>query len=314
MYYGKQAAKRRNTELATKKNETSKKSRRQYLRAEAALTENPVRLYLHAAGKSKLLTADEEVALGKRIKEGDEEAKHELTQANLRLVVAVAKHYVHRGLSFLDLIQEGNIGLMRAVSKFDYTRGFKFSTYATWWIRQAITRAIADQARTIRIPVHMIETINKLKRIRQQITEDTGREATAEEIGAEMGMTAAEIRHVQHKTEGTISLDTPVGDEDDSELSDFIKDEKSMDPERATSADALKSELDGVLDTLTDREEVVLRLRFGLDNGKPMTLEEVGHIFGVTRERIRQIQSKALQKLRQPSRAKKLKDFMESSE
>ncbi|GEO73650.1 DNA-directed RNA polymerase, sigma subunit (sigma70 sigma32) [Levilactobacillus namurensis DSM 19117] len=272
---------------------------------------DPVRMYLKEIGRVNLLTADEEVALALRIEEGDEEAKQELAEANLRLVVSIAKRYVGRGMQFLDLIQEGNMGLMKAVEKFDYRKGFKFSTYATWWIRQAITRAIADQARTIRIPVHMVETINKLIRIQRQLLQDLGREPTPEEIGAEMDMPTEKVREILKIAQEPVSLETPIGEEDDSHLGDFIEDQDATSPADHAAYELLKEQLESVLDTLTDREENVLRLRFGLDDGRTRTLEEVGKVFGVTRERIRQIEAKALRKLRHPSRSKQLKDFLE---
>ncbi len=272
---------------------------------------DPVRMYLKEIGRVKLLTADEEVALALRIEKGEEEAKQELAEANLRLVVSIAKRYVGRGMQFLDLIQEGNMGLMKAVEKFDYRKGFKFSTYATWWIRQAITRAIADQARTIRIPVHMVETINKLIRIQRQLLQDLGREPTPEEIGAEMDMPTEKVREILKIAQEPVSLETPIGEEDDSHLGDFIEDDDATSPADHAAYELLKEQLESVLDTLTDREENVLRLRFGLDDGRTRTLEEVGKVFGVTRERIRQIEAKALRKLRHPSRSKQLKDFLE---
>lgn len=272
---------------------------------------DPVRMYLKEIGRVDLLTADDEVELAKRIEQGDELAKQELAEANLRLVVSIAKRYVGRGMSFLDLIQEGNMGLMKAVEKFDYTKGFKFSTYATWWIRQAITRAIADQARTIRIPVHMVETINKLVRIQRNLLQDLGREPTPEEIGAEMDLPTEKVREILKIAQEPVSLETPIGEEDDSHLGDFIEDEAAMSPESFTASSLLREQLEDVLDTLTDREENVLRLRFGLDDGNIRTLEQVGKVFGVTRERIRQIEAKALRKLRHPSRSKQLKDFLE---
>ncbi|MHA6393377.1 RNA polymerase sigma factor RpoD [Aerococcus mictus] len=274
-------------------------------------TNDPVRMYLKEIGRVDLLTADEEVALAKRIEAGDPVAKQELAEANLRLVVSIAKRYVGRGMSFLDLIQEGNMGLMKAVEKFDYTKGFKFSTYATWWIRQAITRSIADQARTIRIPVHMVETINKLVRIQRQLLQELGREPTPEEIGAEMDLPTEKVRNIMKISQEPVSLETPIGEEDDSHLGDFIEDNDSMQPDEYTNQELLKEQLNEVLDTLTDREENVLRLRFGLEDGQTKTLEQVGQQFGVTRERIRQIEAKALRKLRHPSRLKQLKDFLE---
>lgn len=272
---------------------------------------DPVRMYLKEIGRVSLLTADQEVALALRIEKGDESAKQELAEANLRLVVSIAKRYVGRGMQFLDLIQEGNMGLMKAVEKFDYRKGFKFSTYATWWIRQAITRAIADQARTIRIPVHMVETINKLIRIQRQLLQDLGREPTPEEIGAEMDMPTEKVREILKIAQEPVSLETPIGEEDDSHLGDFIEDQDATSPADHAAYELLKEQLESVLDTLTDREENVLRLRFGLDDGRTRTLEEVGKVFGVTRERIRQIEAKALRKLRHPSRSKQLKDFLE---
>ena len=269
---------------------------------------DPVRMYLKEIGRVNLLTADEEVQLALRIEKGDEVAKQELAEANLRLVVSIAKRYVGRGMQFLDLIQEGNMGLMKAVEKFDYRRGF---TYATWWIRQAITRAIADQARTIRIPVHMVETINKLIRIQRQLLQDLGREPLPEEIGAEMDMPTEKVRNILKIAQEPVSLETPIGEEDDSHLGDFIEDQDATSPADHAAYEMMKKQLENVLDTLTDREENVLRLRFGLDDGRTRTLEEVGKVFGVTRERIRQIEAKALRKLRHPSRSKQLKDFLE---
>lgn len=272
---------------------------------------DPVRMYLKEIGRVNLLTADQEVELALRIEKGDERAKQELAEANLRLVVSIAKRYVGRGMQFLDLIQEGNMGLMKAVEKFDYRKGFKFSTYATWWIRQAITRAIADQARTIRIPVHMVETINKLIRIQRQLLQDLGREPLPEEIGAEMDMPTKKVRDILKIAQEPVSLETPIGEEDDSHLGDFIEDHDATSPADHAAYEMMKKQLENVLDTLTDREENVLRLRFGLDDGRTRTLEEVGKVFGVTRERIRQIEAKALRKLRHPSRSKQLKDFLE---
>ncbi|MGP6140094.1 MULTISPECIES: RNA polymerase sigma factor RpoD [unclassified Jeotgalibaca] len=272
---------------------------------------DPVRMYLKEIGRVSLLTADEEKELAIRIQHGDPEAKQELAEANLRLVVSIAKRYVGRGMQFLDLIQEGNMGLMKAVEKFDHEKGFKFSTYATWWIRQAITRAIADQARTIRIPVHMVETINKLVRIQRQLLQDLGREPTPEEIGAEMDLPTEKVREILKIAQEPVSLETPIGEEDDSHLGDFIEDQDVTSPAEHTAQTLLKEQLEEVLDTLTDREENVLRLRFGLDDGNVRTLEQVGKVFGVTRERIRQIEAKALRKLRHPSRSKQLKDFLE---
>ena len=271
---------------------------------------DPVRMYLKEIGRINLLTSDEEFEYAKRAEEGDEEAKRMLAESNLRLVVSIAKRYVGRGMLFLDLIQEGNIGLMKAVDKFDPTKGYKFSTYATWWIRQAITRAIADQARTIRVPVHMVETINKLARVQRQLTQELNREPTDEEIAKKLGITVDKVREVYKISQDPVSLETPIGEEDDSHLGDFIRDERTMGPEEYATVEMLKEELKGVLSTLTEREEKVLRLRFGLDDGQCRTLEEVGQIFGVTRERIRQIEAKALRKLRNPSRSRKLKDFL----
>ena len=273
---------------------------------------DPVKMYLKEIGTVELLRHEEEIDLAKRILKGDDEAKKRLAAANLRLVVSIAKRYVGRGMLFLDLIQEGNMGLIKAVEKFDYTKGFKFSTYATWWIRQAITRAIADQARTIRIPVHMVETINKLTRIQRQLIQELGREPTAEEIADKMeGMTPEKVREIQKISLEPVSLETPIGEEDDSHLGDFIEDEQAMSPDDYAANELLKDELNEVLLELTDREEKVLRLRFGLDDGRTRTLEEVGREFNVTRERIRQIEAKALRKLKHPSRSKRLRDFLD---
>lgn len=273
---------------------------------------DPVKMYLKEIGRVDLLSHEEEIELAKQILDGDEEAKKKLAAANLRLVVSIAKRYVGRGMLFLDLIQEGNMGLIKAVEKFDYTKGFKFSTYATWWIRQAITRAIADQARTIRIPVHMVETINKLTRVQRQLIQELGREPTAEEIAENMnGMTPEKVREIQKISLEPVSLETPIGEEDDSHLGDFIEDEQAMSPDNYAANELLKDELNEVLLELTDREEKVLRLRFGLDDGRTRTLEEVGREFNVTRERIRQIEAKALRKLKHPSRSKRLKDFLD---
>jgi RNA polymerase primary sigma factor len=272
---------------------------------------DPVRMYLKEIGRVPLLSAEDEVDLAKRIENGDEEAKRRLAEANLRLVVSIAKRYVGRGMLFLDLIQEGNMGLIKAVEKFDHTKGYKFSTYATWWIRQAITRAIADQARTIRIPVHMVETINKLIRVSRQLLQELGREPTPEEIAKEMDLSTDKVREIMKIAQEPVSLETPIGEEDDSHLGDFIEDQEALAPADAAAYELLKEQLEDVLDTLTEREENVLRLRFGLDDGRTRTLEEVGKVFGVTRERIRQIEAKALRKLRHPSRSKRLKDFLE---
>ena len=273
--------------------------------------EDPVRMYLKEIGKVPLLSADEEVELAKRMAEGDEDAKKRLAEANLRLVVSIAKRYVGRGMLFLDLIQEGNLGLIKAVEKFDYHKGFKFSTYATWWIRQAITRAIADQARTIRIPVHMVETINKLIRVSRQLLQELGREPTPEEIAAELDMPVERVREILKISQEPISLETPIGEEEDSHLGDFIQDDNVPVPAEAAAQTLLKEQLDEVLDTLTEREQKVLRLRFGMDDGRARTLEEVGKEFDVTRERIRQIEAKALRKLRHPSRSRKLRDYLD---
>lgn len=273
--------------------------------------EDPVRMYLKEIGKVPLLSADEEVELAKRMAEGDEEAKKRLAEANLRLVVSIAKRYVGRGMLFLDLIQEGNLGLIKAVEKFDYHKGFKFSTYATWWIRQAITRAIADQARTIRIPVHMVETINKLIRVSRQLLQELGREPTPEEIAAELDMPVERVREILKISQEPVSLETPIGEEEDSHLGDFIQDDNVPVPADAAAFTLLREQLNEVLDTLTEREQKVLKLRFGLDDGRARTLEEVGREFNVTRERIRQIEAKALRKLRHPSRSRKLKDYLD---
>ncbi|MBQ2013582.1 MAG: RNA polymerase sigma factor RpoD [Peptococcaceae bacterium] len=273
--------------------------------------DDPVRMYLKEIGRVPLLSAEEEVELAKRMEQGDEEAKKKLAEANLRLVVSIAKRYVGRGMLFLDLIQEGNLGLIKAVEKFDYGKGFKFSTYATWWIRQAITRAIADQARTIRIPVHMVETINKLIRVSRQLLQELGRDPSPEEIAAAMEIPVERVREIQKVAQEPVSLETPIGEEEDSHLGDFIEDEDAPAPAEAASYILLKEQLESVLDTLTPREEKVLRLRFGLDDGRSRTLEEVGQEFGVTRERIRQIEAKALRKLRHPSRSRKLKDYLD---
>ena len=282
---------------------------------EGVSIDDPVRMYLKEIGKVPLLTAEEEIAIAKQLESGTpeekEEAKRKLSEANLRLVVSIAKRYVGRGMLFLDLIQEGNLGLIKAVEKFDYTKGFKFSTYATWWIRQAITRAIADQARTIRIPVHMVETINKLIRVSRQLLQEYGREPTPEEIAKEMGISENKVREIIKIAQEPVSLETPIGEEEDSHLGDFIPDDDAPAPAEAASFALMKEQLMEVLDTLTPREEKVLRLRFGLDDGHQRTLEEVGKVFNVTRERIRQIEAKALRKLRHPSRSKKLKDYID---
>lgn len=273
--------------------------------------DDPVRMYLREIGRVPLLSAPQEVNLAQRMEQGDEEARRHLTEANLRLVVSVAKKYIGRGMSLLDLIQEGNIGLIRAVEKFDYRKGYKFSTYATWWIRQAITRAIADQARTIRIPVHMVETINRLIRTSRRLVQELGRDPTSDEIAREMGLPPEKVREIQKISQEPVSLETPIGEEEDSHLGDFIEDQKALAPADAASHQLLKEQVEDVLDSLTQRERRVLQLRFGLDDGRSRTLEEVGREFGVTRERIRQIEAKALRKLRHPSRSKKLKDYLE---
>ena len=280
-------------------------------KAEGVAIDDPVRMYLKEIGKVSLLSPELEIELAQRMEKGDEEAKRRLIEANLRLVVSIAKKYVGRGMLFLDLIQEGNLGLIRAVEKFDWRKGFKFSTYATWWIRQAITRALADQARTIRIPVHMVETINKLIRISRALLQDLGREPTPEEIAQAMELSVERVREIMKIAQEPISLETPIGEEEDSHLGDFIEDQDALAPAEAASFTMLKEQLEDVLETLTPRERKVLKLRFGLDDGRPRTLEEVGREFGVTRERIRQIEAKALRKLRHPSRSKRLKDFIE---
>ena len=279
--------------------------------ADAVSIDDPVKVYLKEIGRVPLLTPEEEIELAVRIGEGDEAAKKRLSEANLRLVVSIAKRYLGRGMQFLDLIQEGNLGLIKAVEKFDYTKGFKFSTYATWWIRQAITRAIADQARTIRIPVHMVETINKVKKVSSQLLHANGREPSAEEISEELDMPVEKVREIMRVAQEPVSLETPIGEEEDSHLGDFIPDDDAPAPADAASHTLLKETLDSVLDSLTPREEKVLRLRFGLEDGRSRTLEEVGKEFNVTRERIRQIEAKALRKLRHPSRSKRLKDFLD---
>ena len=279
--------------------------------AENISVDDPVKAYLKEIGRVPLLSPEEETALAMRIMEGDSKAKKRLSEANLRLVVSIAKRYVGRGMQFLDLIQEGNLGLIKAVEKFDYTKGFKFSTYATWWIRQAITRAIADQARTIRIPVHMVETINKVKKVSSQLLHKNGHEPSAEEIAAELNMPVDKVREIMRVAQEPVSLETPIGEEEDSHLGDFIPDDEAPAPAEAASHTLLKEQLDEVLTSLTEREAKVLRLRFGLEDGRPRTLEEVGKEFDVTRERIRQIEAKALRKLRHPSRSKKLKDFLD---
>ena len=301
--------------ISEEDDDTSSDSVDKLLLDDNAITKNltiddPVRMYLKEIGQIKLLSLDEELKLADRIMEGDEEAKRTLAESNLRLVVSIAKRYVGRGMLFLDLIQEGNIGLMKAVEEFDVSKGYKFSTYATWWIRQAITRAIADQARTIRVPVHMVETINKLARIHRQLTLELNREPSEEELSKKMNLPVERIREILKISQEPVSLETPIGEEDDSHLGDFIKDEHNMSPEDYATNELLKQEISEVLLTLTEREEKVIKLRFGLEDGKSRTLEEVGQMFGVTRERIRQIEAKALRKLRHPSRSRKLKDYM----
>ena len=294
-----------------KSNDTEEISKEDLTVPKGITVDDPVRMYLKEIGKIPLLTGTEEIDLAKRMEEGDEIAKKKLAEANLRLVVSIAKRYVGRGMLFLDLIQEGNLGLMKAVEKFEYRKGFKFSTYATWWIRQAITRAIADQARTIRIPVHMVETINKLVRVQRQLVQELGRDPTPEEIGNELGLEVERVREIMKIAQEPVSLETPIGEEEDSHLGDFIPDEDVLAPADAATFTMLREQLIEVLDSLTPREQKVLKLRFGLDDGRARTLEEVGKEFEVTRERIRQIEAKALRKLRHPSRSKKLKDFLE---
>ncbi len=281
------------------------------LSQEGVSIDDPVRMYLKEIGKVPLLSAEEELGLAEKMAQGDVKAKQQLVEANLRLVVSIAKRYVNRGMFFLDLIQEGNLGLMKAVEKFDYGKGYKFSTYATWWIRQAITRAIADQARTIRIPVHMVETINRVLRISRQLLQENGRDASEEEIAAELNMPVEKVREILKIAQEPVSLEMPIGEEEDSHLGDFIADDNTMAPAEAASYTMLREHLFEVLHTLTPREESVLKLRFGLEDGRPRTLEEVGKVFDITRERIRQIEAKALRKLRHPSRSKKLKDYLE---
>ncbi len=289
----------------------SAKDMEKMLQQEGLAIDDPVRMYLKEIGKVPLLDTDAELEIAKRMAEGDEQAKTMLIEANLRLVVSIAKRYVGKGMFFLDLIQEGNLGLMKAVEKFDFTKGFKFSTYATWWIRQAITRAIADQARTIRIPVHMVETIHKVSRYQRQLLQELGHEATAEEVAEKIGMSADKVREIMKIAQDPVSLETPIGEEEDSHLGDFIPDDDSPAPQEAASFAMLREQLAEVLHTLTPREEHVLKLRYGLDDGRPRTLEEVGKEFNITRERIRQIEAKALRKLRHPSRSKRLKDFLD---
>ncbi|MFR1324202.1 MAG: RNA polymerase sigma factor RpoD [Ezakiella massiliensis] len=298
-------------EKADDKKAHSKKAIKESEVQKGAKVDDPVRMYLKEIGKVDLLTMDEEIELAKRIEDGDESAKAELAEANLRLVVSIAKRYINRGMPFLDLIQEGNLGLMRAVEKFEYQKGFKFSTYATWWIRQAITRAIADQARTIRIPVHMVETINRLLRVERSLVQELGREPTPEEVAKEMNIDVERVREIQKIAQEPVSLETPIGEEEDSHLGDFIPDEDIPSPQESATNTMLREELFSTLSLLTEREQKVIRLRFGLDDGKVRTLEEVGKVFDVTRERIRQIEAKALRKLRHPKRSEKLKDFLE---
>ena len=298
-------------EKADDKKAHSKKTIKESEVQKGAKVDDPVRMYLKEIGKVDLLTMDEEIELAKRIEDGDESAKAELAEANLRLVVSIAKRYINRGMPFLDLIQEGNLGLMRAVEKFEYQKGFKFSTYATWWIRQAITRAIADQARTIRIPVHMVETINRLLRVERSLVQELGREPTPEEVAKEMNIDVERVREIQKIAQEPVSLETPIGEEEDSHLGDFIPDEDIPSPQESATNTMLREELFSTLSLLTEREQKVIRLRFGLDDGKVRTLEEVGKVFDVTRERIRQIEAKALRKLRHPKRSEKLKDFLE---
>lgn len=298
-------------EIETDLENFDKPEKMEKILAQEGLTiDDPVKLYLKEIGRVPLLDAEREAELAKRMSEGDEEAKRELVEANLRLVVSIAKRYVGKGLFFLDLIQEGNLGLMKAVSKFDYTKGYKFSTYATWWIRQAITRAIADQARTIRIPVHMVETIHKVTKVSRQMLQEKGREVSAAEVAKEMNMNPDKVREIMKIAQDPISLETPVGEEEDSHIGDFIEDQESPAPAEAASYELLREQLNEVLHTLTPREEQVLRLRFGLEDGRQRTLEEVGQQFNITRERIRQIEAKALRKLRHPSRSKKLRDYL----
>ena len=298
-------------EKADDKKAHSKKAIKESEVQKGAKVDDPVRMYLKEIGKVDLLTMDEEIELAKRIEDGDESAKAELAEANLRLVVSIAKRYINRGMPFLDLIQEGNLGLMRAVEKFEYQKGFKFSTYATWWIRQAITRAIADQARTIRIPVHMVETINRLLRVERSLVQELGREPTPEEVAKEMNIDVERVREIQKIAQEPVSLETPIGEEEDSHLGDFIPDEDIPSPQESATNTMLREELFSTLSLLTEREQKVIRLRFGLDDGKVRPLEEVGKVFDVTRERIRQIEAKALRKLRHPKRSEKLKDFLE---